>query len=283
MSEENTGSPIIFPWNGVLPSQDPIYVRDLDVVGVGALRRQQIESWGSHRQIILQSHEAHIPPAVHAVYDEELLRTLHWLRPWQMAPQEHLNLLEEHQKTFSRLFPLTEKALGLMASRVRDSYLAEMTWNSWLLQDHWRYFVGFLRKRFPQNQEILDLAYWEWVQAWLEIQPFDLQTNSDSGILTLNPSLQIVPLSSENSLLQRALGIYAFVFSSRLGRVVERSLTPAEALLVDLLNEERKYTSEQLLEMATLSNEPTELSQANEGAWRKKLQNLLETDLVFKN
>lgn len=272
MSEIRSDHLITFPWDGVLPAEGMVVLRDVDVVGVGAGRRQQINEIQKQRSIILQTHEAQIPENVRAIYDQELLNSLQWIRPVKTVTGPPLDLFAEHKQTFSKIFPLTEKYLGLMAGRVRDSYLDEMEWSSWLLQDHWRYFVGFLRQRFAQSRELSDLAHWEWVQAWLEVQPFDISPPEEPGILSSNPSLQIVILNEDNKALSKPKGIYAFVYTPSLGRVTERALDPAEALLIDLLQEDRKYNTEQLIDMALLSEELS--TQLTSVEWQNKLDSL---------
>lgn len=281
MSSKNDSSYLEFPWSGQLPASDTVILRDLDVVGVGAKRRLQIETLQKSRQIILHTHEAFIPDSVRSIYDEELFRSLQWLRPVRIDKVQEFNLLEEQKKTFQRLFPRTAKTLGLAAGKVRDSYLAEMEWSSWLLQDHWRYFVGYLRQRFTQQKELVDLAYWEWVQSWLEIQPFDLRAHSEKGIVTVNPSLQIVPLLENNSILQKMKGMYAFVYSNRQHEVLEKPLTAAQALLLDLLNEDRKFTSEQLIEMASISEElQPGLTKVQ---WAEVVADMVSSEILFLN
>ncbi len=155
-----------------------------------------------------------------------------------------------------------------------------MEWSSWLLQDHWRYFVGFLRQKFPERKELLELAHWEWVQAWIEIQPFE-KSVSEKGRVSLNPSLQIVTLSAKNTVLNRDAGVYAFAFSETRGSVVERSLDLYEAHLIDLLQEDRKYSSLQLMQMAHISDEiDTPLSSLE---WEKKFLSLRKDDIIYED
>src|SRR5438445_9650285 len=96
---------IAFPWNGVLPEADTVILRDIDVVGVGAKRRQQIETLQKAKNVILQTHESQIPDTVRPIYDQELLSTLQWLRPVRTQSVDKLDLLLEQQKIFSKVFP----------------------------------------------------------------------------------------------------------------------------------------------------------------------------------
>lgn len=279
MSMTNEPSQLTFPWNGVLPEAETVILRDIEVVGVGAKRRQQIESLQKSKHLVLQTHESQIPDNVRAIYNEELLRTLQWLRPLKIVPIEQIDLAREQQKMFSKVFPLTEKALGFSAVKVRDTYLQDMEWSSWLLQDHWRYFVGFLRQRFPLQKQIVDLAYWEWVHAWLEMQPFDLNVKAEAGIITVNPTLQIVPLLERNNVLDKEQGMYSFVFSPKKNEVVEKPLSAAEALLLDLLQEDRKFSQGQLVEMALISEEAN--VQLSKETWQDTVQAMLAAEILF--
>lgn len=243
---------LTFPWDGVVPFADVVVLRDVDVVGVGSLRRRQLQELQKTKHLHLLTYGMQIPEDVSAIYQAEMLRTLSWLRPLKTEEGAPLDLAAEFRSLFARIFPLTQKSLGLAADRLRDEYLANMVWSSWLLQDHWRYFVGFLRQKFPGQSEILELAHWEWVRAWIETQPFSSEA-SEEGVLSLNPSLQVVILSVDNSLLQRKKGLYAFVYCEDLGSIEERPLDIVEALFIDLLQEDRKYSASQLVERATLS------------------------------
>ncbi|WP_253720860.1 hypothetical protein [Bdellovibrio bacteriovorus] len=276
MSKETASENLYFPMNGEVPSAEVLIIRDVDVVGVGAVRRHQLEELQKTKKFVLQTYEEHIPQSVHSIYQAELLRTLQWLRPVKTEEGQKFDFLKEQESVFSRIFPLTQQRLGLAAKRVRDTYLEEMEWSSWLLQDHWRYFVGFLKQKFPDNKELGELAHWEWVKAWIEIQPFDLGA-MEAGLVFVNPSLQIVSLSQANSVLNRDKGVYAFVFSDKSHKVSEKALDLYEAQLIDLLQEDRKFTKEQLIQMALLS-EVTPTIAAEE--WEKKFSQLVSNDII---
>ncbi|WP_253696793.1 hypothetical protein [Bdellovibrio bacteriovorus] len=276
MSKETASENLYFPMNGEVPSAEVLIIRDVDVVGVGAVRRHQLEELQKTKKFVLQTYEEHIPRSVHSIYQAELLRTLQWLRPVKTEEGQGFDFLKEQESVFSRIFPLTQQRLGLAAKRVRDTYLEEMEWSSWLLQDHWRYFVGFLKQKFPDNKELGELSHWEWVKAWIEIQPFDLGT-TEAGLVFVNPSLQIVSLSQANSVLNRDKGVYAFVFSDKNHTVTEKALDLYEARLIDLLQEDRKFTKEQLIQMA-LIDEAVPMIGAEE--WEKKFSHLVGSDII---
>ncbi len=280
MSTSNGTCQLSFPLPAEIPSEETLIVRDVDVVGVGAVRRQQLEDLKKTKKFILHTFGAQIPASVHSIYEAELLRTVQWLRPVETVPGPALNFLDEQKRLFARLFPATLKALGFTAQKIRDQYLDEMEWSSWLLQDHWRYFVGYLRQKFPERPEVMEVAHWEWVQAWMEIQPFDMQ-DSEKGLVSVNPSLQIVTLSQDSAVLNRDKGMYAFVYSDRKTTVVEKPLDMCEAHLIDLLHEDRKYTPTQLVEMAALSTEIT--PQLSSQQWQNKFLSLCDDAILKAN
>ncbi|XGC82346.1 hypothetical protein ACES2L_07630 [Bdellovibrio bacteriovorus] len=279
MSIDNETSQLCFPLQGPIPNSEVLVVRDLDVVGVGSLRRQQIEELQKTKKFILQTYEDLISDSVLEIYRAELLRTLQWLRPLQSVIGPDLDLEEEHKKMFARTFPRTLQALGFTANKICATYLQEMDWSSWLLQDHWRYFVGFLRRKFPEKKEILELAHWEWEQAWLEVQPFDSEV-LESGLIAANTSLQIVTLTVNNSYLSREAGMYGLAYKKNAKNISERILDIYEAKLFDLLHEDRKYTEDQLIEAAMISEglpEPLDKSR-----WHSKVQALVDSGFLVR-
>lgn len=271
---------ISFPWNGVVPTAETLIIRDIDVVGVGALRRAQVEILQSEKEIILQTHGTFIPAVVRDIYEEELLRTLQWLRPVKEQVVLEFDFPKEQEELFGKMFPKTKTMLGLAAGKVCSSYLHEMEWSSWLLQDHWRYLSGFIRQRFPENTELKELVHWEWVQAWLEIQPFVSVYQDDGGTVVLNPSLQIVRLSKYHSLLAKPEGLYAFVYDPMAMKITERRLDIYEAAFLDLLGEDRKYSEEQLLDAVLLLEEIADKFLRAE--WRSKLESLIDANLIIR-
>lgn len=269
-----------FPLRDPVPSDEVIILRDLEVAGVGALRRGQLEKIRNTKKLILWTYEELIPEDVRGIYQEELLRSLHWLRPFKTESGPALDLDQEHLRMFAALFPLTKKYLGLTAEKMAEEYLQEMTWSSWLLQDHWRYFAGFLRQKFPANKEVQELVQWEWVHAWLETQAFQSSGLGDLGQAVVNPSLQYISLSHAHALLSRTPGLYAFVFSEKDEKIIEKTLDVYEAELLDLLMEDRKFSPSQITTMLAQTSEvEPKLSQAE---WEAKFQSLKDFAIIIE-
>lgn len=278
MSTNNETCHLSFPLASLSFEAACFILRDIDVVGVGSLRRHQLlQLQAKNKNFILKTHGAQIPSVVYDIYQQELLSTLQWLRPMQVLSEENLDWMSEQRALFLRLFPITNQILGFAAGKIGDQYLQELERNTWLLQDHWRYFVGFLRQKFPENKSLLEVAQWEWIQAWLEVQPLDLP-KCDSQVVFLNPSFHAVTLVEDNSWLQRERGVYGFVYSEKRGAIVEKKLDVAEALLLDLLQEDRKFTKRQMLDMADLSGES--VTQLSSQDWENKFLFLLKDDII---
>ncbi|WP_413557198.1 hypothetical protein [Bdellovibrio sp. HCB209] len=268
-----------FPWDGVLPEANPVIVRDLDVVGVGSLRQRQLLNLSANREVLLQLHTSDIPNTVRAIYDEELARTIAWLKPSRVFMGESFGFNTEVLKTFVRVFPKSSELLGDMRTKICAEYLEAMEWSSWLLQDHWRYFSGFVRQKFPQNTELFELTQWEWIHAWLEVQPFEISSGSGKH-LVVNPSLQTLPITKYQASLNKPLGIYAFVCDQDLVKIREKTLDIYEACLLDLLAEDRAYTSEQLLQMALLEEVKPQISPEQ---WKEKIEVLLVSSIILNS
>lgn len=279
MSESNDVYILSFPWDGVLPNANPVVVRDLDIVGVGALRQKQLLNLSAKREVILQVHSGDIPNAVRAIYDEELSRTIQWLKPSRVVAGGSFGFNTEVLKTFVRIFPKTNSALGISQNKICEEYLEAMEWSSWLLQDHWRYFSGFVRQKLPQNSMLFELAQWEWIHAWLEIQPFEINSGSGKHIV-VNPSLQTLAIEKDHALLDKHAGVYTFVCDQEMVKIREKTLDIYEASLLDLLAEDRVYTEEQLVQMALLEEVIPELSQ---NQWKEKIEVLLASSIIMNS
>ncbi|WP_413574644.1 hypothetical protein ACLVWU_10480 [Bdellovibrio sp. HCB290] len=278
MFKSNDLNILSFPWNGELPTSKQILLRDIDVVGVGAIRKAQLLNIQADCEFILQKHSAFIPASVRNIYDEELKRTLNWLNPVSEIEVLNFDFNTEVMRTFERSFPKTHQYLGVMLKPALELYLKEMEWSSWLLQDHWRYFSGFIRQKYPENKVLHELTQWEWIHAWLEIQPFESEKNYGKQI-TVNSSLQVLALPEGNTKLQREKGLYTFVYDQDSVKIAERKLDIYEAALLDLLAEDRIYTEEQLLEMASLEEiEPA----ININEWIKRIEVLLASAVLVK-
>jgi hypothetical protein len=295
MSIINETRQIIFPWDGDLKKiqdAESIELRDFDVVGLGTRRRHQIEKLQEKKHLVFLTHQGQIPQEAQLHYQEELVRTLQWLRPQQTKEGLQVDLALEHKKTFSQIFPMTEQMLGVLSNRVRDSYIDEMIWSSWMLQDYWRYFVGFVRQRFPQNKSLFELAHWEWAHVWIDSLEYDLDKKSFQKpaeiFMQLNPTLQILALSSDQASINQEKGLYAIAYSPKQERLVEKKLDVFCALLIDFLHEDQKFTFNQLLELAESSPMSQDLMKTKQvlekndvqKAWSEILEAMMKDEII---
>jgi hypothetical protein len=137
-----------------------------------------------------------------------------------------------------------------------------------------RWFPVFLKFQ-TVRQEILEVAEFEYLRH--SVKTVDMgEVRTDSGQLTLNPSLQFVELHHEQPKLHRTRGLYCFFKSQE--RFLEFKLGIAQALLVDLLQEDRKYSPDQLVRMALTHKLGG--SRSSE-AWKKVIEEMLQLGILI--
>jgi hypothetical protein len=264
-----------FPIQDISKAQGAeLVLRSCDIVGVGSVRFSQLEVLKKSFRVQVLDVRNHISEELLPLYQEEFLRTLTWLRPSEVLPLK-IDFQKEQKKLFSVLFSKTAHLLGDMATRICDLYLAEMPTRGWLLQDHWRYFTGFLRQQWPDKEDLLQVSYWEWVEAWLDIQNLS-GYREEPNLISINPSFQPLRLDPEAAtLLNLPPGLYGCVFNQRRKQKYRGVLTPAEALLIDLLAEELKFSRAQLLDLASL-----EMKTINREDWENVFLSLQDRDIL---
>jgi hypothetical protein len=132
------------------------------------------------------------------------------------------------------------------------------------LPEHW--FAPFLRQnKLPA--EIFELAQYEWILQEL------LQAPASSPFLareflTINPNLKIIYFSTDQTKLHFVKGLWAFWPAGHL------QLSENQALLLDLLGEERKFNELTLLERASLERPGVH--------FQKDLEVLCENGVILK-
>lgn len=255
-------------------------LKDFEVLGVGALRRQGL---GPLRgECTLQLHRELVPAAAQASYEAILGETLEWLKPRQVeehnvsAPvEEFLRPLLEQE--FTREFPHTDQRLRSEKKRLLREYLSEFPWQGPLLTEHLRYFPLFLKRKF-QDAPLYLLAQSEWLRAYLSFADFGLPP-PEKGRVIANPSLQSLYLPLELPELQRTPGLYVFYYDFGRGEVRDHPLAFQEAALLDLLQEDRKFNLEQLLEQAQLQEGPAGTWSREE--WLKRFSSLRDEGIIL--
>lgn len=239
-------------WTPENSAENVIYaIADFDILGVGSFREQQLrELLKNSRRIDLYIHPRMIPEGVREIYNIELEVFSKKYPTIQIREAEQFDFQDLQNKLFRQVFPLTLEALGHIGNRIQDAYQKEVSWDGWLAIDYWRYFVGYLRSKFPDQNDLISLAHWEWVHAWVQVQPFTFDYYGEQDVVEVNPSLQTVILAEDIPVLSRAKGLYGVWYSSLDKKVINSSLSLTQALFLDLLNEDRNYSKNQLLEMA---------------------------------
>ena len=138
-----------------------------------------------------------------------------------------------------------------------------------------RWFPVFLKM---QNcpARLLELAEFEYLRAY--VYSNDLGTpRVDAGLLALNPGAQFMEVNQNLPEINRERGLYCFIKEG--SRFFEMQLSLAQALLLDLLREDRKYTVDQLLDQAELHQVKLPLTREE---WRRTLASLEEKAVIVR-
>lgn len=114
-----------------------------------------------------------------------------------------------------------------------------------------RWLPLFLKTRAVPGK-ILQASEWEWAHFVCQIVDYGRRP-LDPGQIHINVSMQFIELHEAVPDLRRDPGLYGiFVFGTR---VHSRQFALAEALLLETLHEDRKYTRAQLIEAAKIEAE----------------------------
>lgn len=257
--------------------QEPRQLKDYDVLGVGACRREHLLKGAEPR--ILWTHPALFPLTHRSIYEAILQQTIQWLKPQdiredrQTSEKELLSLLLED---FQREFPRTAGFLKPGLKEILKAYLLDFPWQGPLLSDHFRYFPGFLKEK-AQDPRLCLLAQKEWLRSYLSFTDFGFP-RAEAGRIFVNPSLQTLYSESKGEGGIKP-GLYLFYYDFSRREVLECPATLAEAAAIDLLGEERPYTMDQLVEQLLLTELKVRLAPEE---WRKKLSYLLKAGILLE-
>lgn len=136
-----------------------------------------------------------------------------------------------------------------------------------------RWFPVFLKM---QNcpQRLQELAEFEYLRA--QAYTIDLgRPRVEPGLLALNPHAQFIEVHENLPEIGRGPGLYCLIKSGH--RFFEMELSLPQALLLDLLREDRKYSREQLFEMADLHDVKLGLSREQ---WEQTLATLIDREVI---
>lgn len=138
-----------------------------------------------------------------------------------------------------------------------------------------RWFPVFLKM---QNcpRRLLELAEFEYLRA--QVYQFDYgPIKLDVNLVGLNPHAQFIEVNEDLPELGRAPGLYCLVKAG--ARFFEMELSLPQALILDLLKEDRKYSIDQLIDMAVIHQVKLGLSKE---AWMSTISSLIERGVILK-
>lgn len=138
-----------------------------------------------------------------------------------------------------------------------------------------RWFPVFLKMQNAPRR-LLELAEFEYLRSLVYSSDFGRPV-LDAGLLGLNPSAQFLEVHQPLPEINRGPGLYCLVKDG--SRFFEMELSLAQALLLDLLREDRKYSLDQLLDQAELHEVKLRLSRED---WQRTLGTLLERGVIVR-
>lgn len=233
-------------------------MNDYDVLGIGAVRRGDIEAdfEADARRPLLQLHRGLVSPSGVEIYNRLLEQTSKWLRPIQVADVKFLGSAEDYVyfllfKEFEKSFPLTFLELrNTGVEKFLRGYLSEFPWQGPLLTEHLRYVPIYVAQQFQDSRRSI-VAQKEWLRSYLRFADFG-SVRSELGRVTLNPSLQILHAPIDVPEIKLSRGVYIFYYDEAAKKVRDHKLEKADAAVVDALQDDRKYTLDQLIEQVLL-------------------------------
>jgi|GEM_PF-5027933 hypothetical protein len=191
-------------------------------------------------------------------------------------------MLKPHEmffEIFPQSFPLLQTERAGADSTLWKIYLDEMELSEVRSWEDLRYFAAFVGQRIGRETFVAESLLWEWVSYSLAKQEIESHGKGEQGRIFLNPLISFVRLSHAHPEFHKEPGLYALAWNEQMGLVIEHRLEPLEAQMIDLLEEDRKYTKEQLLEMSLLEL-PSEF-QTSKGEGEKRLQSLLQANIIL--
>lgn len=141
--------------------------------------------------------------------------------------------------------------------------------------DQSRWFPVFLKFQ-GVRPEILEVAEFEYLRHSAKDSHQGL-TKSEIGEVKLNSSLQFAELHFDQPRLGRTRGLYCFFKNSK--GFFEFQMGILQALIVDLLHEERKYSLDQLADVA--SQHKMGSSQGKE-EWVQIIHEMVQLGILFR-
>lgn len=232
-------------------------VQDFEVFGVGARRRFDLQN--SSEPIELIRHPWTFLPGI----EEE---TLSWLKPAKVTQASMPLVADLLLHKFDQIFLKGAALLGDLKPKILADYLREMPWQEGLLDDHFRYFAMFLKRRFPQNPNWSEVFQCEWVRSSRLYESHGELSDASGAQFELSPSFQIYSLAEQASTaLAMEPGLYACSYDNEKQRLSEIKLNPVEARLIDWIENDSGFSRERVQSMMM-----------DEGFSQQKIQSAIE-------
>lgn len=256
-------------------------LKDFEVLGVGALRREELLAMRGSK--VLLTHSSLVPKMQAEIYDSLLRETLGWLKPEQVrtqslpVPTEEF-LIESLLADLKKNFPQTLNYLKGGVRELLKDYLNEVPWQGPLISSHLRYFPVFLKRKF-QDSRLYLIAQKEWLWSYLSFSDFGFPP-PEQGRMVLNPSLQSLYSAEEVAEVMLSSGLTIFYYDYSSNSLREYKMDLWDAAVADALQEDRKYTLDQLLDQLMLMELDSQLSSEE---WLKKLSYLEAQGIIIKN
>lgn len=216
-------------------------VQDFEIFGAGARRRFEVSN--TPLPLRLVRHPWSFLPGV----EEETLR---WLNPAETVT-EPMPLVEPLLfKKFGQVFSRGPRVLNDLQNKILKDYLEEVPWQEGLLDDHFRYFALFLKRRFPQQESWSELFQAEWIRWSRLYEDHAWPSTFNSEHYELAPSFQIYPVGEKTaSILEKEPGLYACVYDQNIHQLIELRLSPVQARFVDWIENDAGFSKNKLREM----------------------------------
>ncbi len=256
-------------------------LKDYDVLGIGAVRREELLAGLTPVELLI--HKELVPTAQASLHEELLTETLRWLKPTSVrtvklpvAPTEFLHevLLEE----FKKAFPQTEAYLKGGLRELLKDYMKEVPWQGPLRSAHFRYLPVFLKRKF-QDSRLYLIAQKEWLWSYLSFADFGFPP-AEQGRLLVNPSLQSLYTADEVAEIELSPGLSVFYYDYSRKKRGEYKMDLWDAAIADVLQEDRKYTLDQLLDQVLMMELDSQLPREE---WAKKMSYLQAQGIILES
>lgn len=176
------------------------------------------------------------------------------------------------------VFPKTLEILGEhKLNYLTDEFFVELKdqVSSVLVANDSRWFPAFLKIR-GMSDEILEVAEFEYLRYLVRTQDFG-RPCSEAGLIKLNSSIQFIHLKRHQPKIQRQDGLYCFYKNGT--SFVELRLGLDQALVLDLLQEGRKFSFSQLLDQASLNDHGIQRSKTE---WETTILELIRLGVLIE-